>query len=101
MAVMSHCNTVGFRKLREGLKQQTDLVVERGKEIERLNKGFEEEKKLWAKEKVALEKKVRDSTSQRDSVLRNRDLVIEEWKTSKAGLEFAADMGLEASEVAA
>ncbi|XP_048492600.2 uncharacterized protein LOC125493366 [Beta vulgaris subsp. vulgaris] len=101
MAVMSHHHTAGFRKLREGLKEQTYLAVERGEEIERLIKGFEEEKKLWAKEKAALEQKVQDSTSQRDSVLRNRDLIIEEWKTSNAGLEFAANIGLEASEVAA
>ncbi|KMT06073.1 hypothetical protein BVRB_7g163950 [Beta vulgaris subsp. vulgaris] len=77
MAIMSHRHTAGFRKLRPGLKKQTEPAVERGKEIEGINKGFEED------------------------VLRNRDEIIEEWKTSKAGLEFAADMGLEASEVAA
>ena len=40
-------------------------------------------------------------TSQRNCVLRQRDEIIEEGKTSKDGLEFVADMGLEASELAA
>ena len=101
MAVMSHRHTAGFRKLREGLKMQTDMATERGEEIERFNKSLEVEKKRWAEEKATLEQKVRDSVSQWDSVLRTRDLIIEEWKGSKAGRDFAADMGLEASEVAA
>ncbi|KMT05611.1 hypothetical protein BVRB_7g167520 [Beta vulgaris subsp. vulgaris] len=80
---------------------QTDLATEWGEEIERLNKSLEEEKKRWAEEKAALEQKVRDSVSQRDNVLRSRDLIIEEWKGSKTGRNFAANMGLEAAEVAA
>lgn len=50
-----------------------------------------------AKEKATLEQRIRDQVSQRDSVLCNRNQIIEEWKTSKAGMEFAADMSLEAS----
>ena len=46
MPVMSHRHTAGFQKLREGLKEQTDLAADRGVKIEKLNKVFEEEKKL-------------------------------------------------------
>ncbi|KMS97506.1 hypothetical protein BVRB_5g126390 [Beta vulgaris subsp. vulgaris] len=101
MAVMSHRHTTGFRKLRAGLKEKTKLAEERAKEIEELNKGFEEERALWATEKAALEQRIKDLTRQRNCVLHQRDEIIEECKTSKAGLEFAADMGLEASDVAA
>ncbi|KMS98320.1 hypothetical protein BVRB_4g093870 [Beta vulgaris subsp. vulgaris] len=101
MAVMSHRHTAGFRKLREGLKEKTKLAEEHAKEIKVLSKSLEDEKAVWASEKAALENRIKDLTSQRDSVQRKRDEIIEEWRTSKAGLEFAADMGLEASEVAA
>ncbi|XP_010693339.1 uncharacterized protein LOC104906300 [Beta vulgaris subsp. vulgaris] len=101
MAVMSHRHTADFRKLREGLKEKTKLAKEQAKEIEVLSKSLEDEKAVWASEKAAFENRIKDLTSQRDSVQRKRDEIIEEWKTSKSGLEFAANMGLKASEVAA
>ncbi|XP_057250818.1 uncharacterized protein LOC125493986 [Beta vulgaris subsp. vulgaris] len=101
MAVMSHRHTAGFRKLRAGLKEKTELAEEQAKEIEEPNKGFKAERALWATKKAAFEQRIKDLTSQRNCVLCQRDEIIEEWKTSKAGLEFAVDMGLEASEVAA
>ncbi|KMT13310.1 hypothetical protein BVRB_4g084520 [Beta vulgaris subsp. vulgaris] len=101
MTVMSHRHTAGFRKLREGLKEKTRLCEEQAKEIEALSKKLEDEKVAWDDEKAALENRIKDLTSQRNSIQCKRDEIIEEWKTSKFGLEFAADMGLEASEVAA
>ncbi|XP_057247779.1 uncharacterized protein LOC130589995 [Beta vulgaris subsp. vulgaris] len=70
MVVMSHRHTAGFRKLRDGLKPQTELAIEKGLEIEQLKKDFEAERKLWAEEKATLEKKLQDIVSQRDSVTR-------------------------------
>lgn len=67
---MSHRHTAGFRKLRDGLKPQTELAIEKGLEIEQLKKDFEAERKLWAEEKATLEKKLQDIVSQRDSVTR-------------------------------
>ena len=101
MTIMSHRHTAGFRKLREGLKEKTKLAEEQAKEIEALKKSLEDEKVARASEKATLENKIKDLTSQRNSVQRKRDEIIEEWKTSMSGLEFAVDMGLEASEVAA
>ncbi|KMS97441.1 hypothetical protein BVRB_5g126980 [Beta vulgaris subsp. vulgaris] len=62
--------------------------------------NLEAEKKRWAEEKVALKQKIQDTASQRDSVARTQKLIIEEWKTSKAGRMFAANMGMESVEIA-
>ena len=69
MAVMSHHHTAGFRKLREGLTAQTKVVTNRGLKIEQLNEDFEAEKKQWAEDKAALEKKLKGTVRQRGSVV--------------------------------
>lgn len=112
MAVMSHQHTIGFRKLREDLAEQTKLASSHHPEIDRLEKELAvKKKKKLIDEKALQDQKIKDVVSQRDSVKRindaskgetseARELIIQEWKDSQAGKDFLADMGLRGTEVA-
>ncbi|KMT02393.1 hypothetical protein BVRB_9g205060 [Beta vulgaris subsp. vulgaris] len=84
MAVISHRHTIGFRRLREDLADQTKLALDRKLQIDKLEKELATEKKKLVDDKTLWDQKIKDF----------------EWKDFQAGKDSAADMGLLGAEVA-
>lgn len=70
---MSHRHTIGFRRLREDLADQTKLTLDRKLQIDRLEKELAAEKKKLVDDKALWDQKIKDFVSQRDSVKRLYD----------------------------